>query len=150
MRASAVRARSTKATTWTVTVVGTAPGTRPVTDLTLTFPSAAPRVLGTNLRFQGRSQRAYNGIDAVLDSRAGGSLGFQASWADEETGGAAAYELKIVDTTGDDPPDGTSGTGTSASHASILEPARAYAVAFRNTAESVDSEVLLTLSLSWP
>jgi hypothetical protein len=65
---------------WKVTVVGYAKS-KPTIDLTLSWPTAAPKIMLTHGRLQGSpSAEGLNGFTATLKPRAGGSLNVQASW----------------------------------------------------------------------
>lgn len=68
---------------WTVTIVGYG-SSKPTVDLSLTFPTAAPKVTMSHGRLQGSTTakvpEALNGFTATFKPRAGGGLNVQASW----------------------------------------------------------------------
>ncbi len=65
---------------WKVTVVGYAKS-KPTIDLTLAWPTAAPKILLSHGRLQGSpSAEGLNGFTATLKPRSAGSLNVQASW----------------------------------------------------------------------
>jgi hypothetical protein len=69
--------------TWTVTLVGYG-NSKPTVDLSLTWPSAGPKVTLSHGRLQGSSSKGVseglNGFTATFKPRAAGSLDLQASW----------------------------------------------------------------------
>jgi hypothetical protein len=79
---------------WTVSLIGANETSAPTVDLTLDFNANAPLVDFTNLRYQGTTTPAYNGLTATVDTLATGQLTLNGSF---DPGQLHNYDVSILE-----------------------------------------------------
>ena len=138
-------------TTWTVSLIGRGAQISPSATVELSFHALAAALTFDNFRFQGEAAENYNGITAVFPVLAAGEAHIIFSIDDGE-GGQYPYSLiierlgpdgGIVHESGGLPADNGEGFQS-------VSAGRSYRLTLTNTQESVDQQVFLRGTLSWP
>ena len=139
-------AKGKKPFTWTVTLVGTRSGTSPMVDLRIDWPATAPRLEIVDLRLQGKGSEPYNGVSVDLAGRpAAGSLVVSARWT-----GEYPFEATITDRDTGATLGSADGDAAGVDLEAGLKADQRPAVSLSNPGSTVATQVLATLTLTWP
>ena len=128
-----------------VTLRGAASAT-PVVNVTITFPSAKPKVTIRNARFDGTDAPATNGLQVVTTPRVKGSYHVAAAWG----GHPFLYEVDLIEQGG--PGLRTVKPTTSATKVSLsfaVTPPHGWMIVLKNT-ENGFGVTPLTATFTWP
>jgi hypothetical protein len=136
--------------TWTLSLIGTEPGTSPSVTVRISFPTNDVAMRLEGFRFQGTANEGYNGFDAEIRAAEAGVLTISATFDDGE-GGSHPYRL-VVQEIGGGPsqPFIAEGEGSSMAHSTEVAAERSYLVHLANRAEVSEAAVMLTADLNWP
>ncbi|HEV8516543.1 MAG TPA: hypothetical protein VGQ47_02755 [Candidatus Limnocylindrales bacterium] len=138
-------------TQWTVTLAGLDRGARPVTNLTIRFPSNRAGLELSGFEFQGTDVPAYDGFTVDLPARATGELTLAARWHDADGSDSHDYQLTVTDLTDAGAvPFERRGTDTGLSATVPFLGGHTYRVHLGNGSGSISTRVTLEAELSWP
>jgi hypothetical protein len=136
--------------TWTVTLVGAKGGNTPSVDLRIDWPAIDPRLEITDFRLQGNAAKLYNGVVVDLAGRpTAGPLTFAASWSDI-AGDEHAFRATITDRETGATLDSAEGEGSNVALGANLAARQRTAVKLLSPEPSGETDVLATLTLTWP
>jgi hypothetical protein len=135
---------------WTLSLIGTEPGTSPSATLRITFPTNDVAMRLEGFRFQGTENEGYNGFTAELRVAAAGTLDVAATFDDGE-GGSHPYRL-VVQEVGGGPsqPFIAEGEGSSMAQSTAVVAERSYLVRLENRELIAEALVMLSADLDWP
>lgn len=134
---------ATGTTIWTATLMGTSSQVSPV-DLTVTFPSSAPRLSIADFRFQGTEFGSYNGVDITLRASIAGSSVVQAAWD-----AVRPFSLTI-DEEGGGQVDQVIATDEAVTREVQSDAGASYRVRIANAVEVDDEALFLSATFEWP
>ena len=139
-------AKGKKPFTWTVTLVATKAGTSPMADLRIDWPATAPRLEIVDFRLQGKGSAPYNGVRVDLAGRpTAGSIVADAKWSGEHP-----FEATITDRDTGATLRSADGDAAGVELEAALEAEQRPAVSLSNPGSTVATEVLASLTLTWP
>lgn len=137
--------------TWTVTLIGTKAGVKPMADLRIDWPATDPSLEIVDFRLQGQGAEPYNGVFVQLAGRPeAGQVTLAASWSDPVGGDSHPYKATIEDRDTRAILDSAEGDGTNVALGANLVAKQRTMVELRNPGPMVATEVLATLTLTWP
>lgn len=134
---------ATGPTIWTATLIGTSSQVSPV-DVTVAFPSAAPRLSIAGFRFQGTEFGAYNGVDVTLRTSVAGSSVVQASWD-----AVRPFSMTVVEEAGAQV-DQITAEDQAVTRQVPVSPGSAYRFRLQNAVEVDDEALFLSATFTWP
>ena len=134
---------ATGPTIWTATLIGTSSQVSPV-DVTVAFPSAAPRLSIAGFRFQGTEFGAYNGVDVTLRTSVAGSSVVQASWD-----AVRPFSMTVVEEAGAQV-DQITAEDQAVTREVPVSPGSAYRFRLQNAVEVDDEALFLSATFTWP
>ncbi len=134
---------TTGPTIWTATLIGTSSQVSPV-DVTVAFPSAAPRLSIAGFRFQGTEFGPYNGVDVTLRTSVAGSSVVQASWD-----AVRPFSMTVVEEAGAQV-DQITAEDQAVTREVPVSPGSAYRFRLQNAVEVDDEALFLSATFTWP
>jgi hypothetical protein len=141
----------TSHSTWTLTLRGYR-ASAPSVDVSITWPSASPKVTFTHGRYQGTgASDTLNGFTATFKPRAKGSLNVQSAWTLlSATTNASLYDASSTPNISLDSHDYKSAMFLDPAYTATLDPTKTYQVKIRRTTADSSQRPDLTAQISFP
>lgn len=133
--------------TWTVSLIGAGAQSSPSVTLQLRYPSLEPSLILERFRFTPLED--YDGFAAELAVTGAGTLTAEGS-IDDGQGGSYSYRLLIEEVGGTTPLVEQEGSGGPFSAETPVDGPRSYRVSVENREATIDEEVFLNATVSWP
>ena len=135
--------------TWTLTLRGYA-ASAPTVDVSITWPSASPKVTLTHGRYQG-SPDSLNGFTATFKPRAKGTLNVQSAWTLLSVdSNATLFDASASPNISLDSHDYKSDKFLNPAYTANLDPTKTYQIKIRRTTADSSQRPDLTAQISFP